>query len=584
MNNNLSFTFGFCTRDDSDGAWMTINGLLEYHLDIIKDSFELIVIDNSPEGSIHAKKLAEYVSNIKEVRYIRAIGPESSCLYKERLFREAKNDVVVCCDSHVLFSKGSIYSLIKWFNENPNSNDLISGPCLHRSNTILGTNQMIHENEPYDIPQNADVQNGYVWRGGALGVWVVDPRGVDVNSPPFEIMQQGTGAFAMRRLSWPGFHKDFIGHGGNETFLMERVRQEGGKVFCLPSFRWIHKFLRVNGAPYSLSWDHRVTNYLTGFSFLDNEQLYNSAVAHLTKQCPQTVKKISNIIKFPENTINQLRKKLETTEKQIPGQIPDDLFNLIKESIRPGLITLEFGSGLSTLLFDKKATNHTSIEHDAFWHKKVSEKLSSKTIALLYSPIDENDKWYKWRPKEGYQCDLLLIDGPPGKHFKREGCLHYLADIMSPTSTILIDDTHRPNDLKLSNDIANMYGYKREHFTSGNRAFDRLTRVADKKIYEEGVGTELKNILSSRWGMTSQSSCGCNGRIREMNYRGINWCENNIDIIVQWLLIGANKWIATHSGGIGKWIDIVPNFAKRGYIKSLVQESIQLAKKKPNHF
>ena len=50
----------------------------------------------------------------------------------------------------------------------------------------------------------------------------------------------------------------------------------------------------------------------------------------------------------------------------------------------------------------------------------------------------------------------------------------------------------------------------------------------------DGVGTELKNMLA-KIGFTTTPGCKCARHAREMNIRGIKWCEENIPTIVSWL-------------------------------------------------
>jgi hypothetical protein len=51
---------------------------------------------------------------------------------------------------------------------------------------------------------------------------------------------------------------------------------------------------------------------------------------------------------------------------------------------------------------------------------------------------------------------------------------------------------------------------------------------------KEGVGTELKKLFASI-GIQPIANCSCNARARQMNEKGIAWCEENIDLIVSWL-------------------------------------------------
>jgi hypothetical protein len=58
--------------------------------------------------------------------------------------------------------------------------------------------------------------------------------------------------------------------------------------------------------------------------------------------------------------------------------------------------------------------------------------------------------------------------------------------------------------------------------------------------HAHGPGTELKKLLATV-GITASSTCSCNARAAEMNARGVDWCEANINIIVGWLRQEATK-------------------------------------------
>lgn len=51
-----------------------------------------------------------------------------------------------------------------------------------------------------------------------------------------------------------------------------------------------------------------------------------------------------------------------------------------------------------------------------------------------------------------------------------------------------------------------------------------------------GPGTELKKLLAG-WPLyiTASPDCPCNARAAEMDRHGVEWCETNIDTIVEWL-------------------------------------------------
>lgn len=54
------------------------------------------------------------------------------------------------------------------------------------------------------------------------------------------------------------------------------------------------------------------------------------------------------------------------------------------------------------------------------------------------------------------------------------------------------------------------------------------------------AGAELKRLLG-RFGISSTPSCSCNARAAEMDARGCEWCEENIDVIVGWLREEASR-------------------------------------------
>jgi hypothetical protein len=97
------------------------------------------------------------------------------------------------------------------------------------------------------------------------GCWATDERGKDFEAPPFDIPMQGLGVFSCRRAAWPGFNARFRGFGGEEGYIHEKFRQNGGRTLCLPFLRWMHRFRRPMGVPYSNRWEDRVRNYLIGF-------------------------------------------------------------------------------------------------------------------------------------------------------------------------------------------------------------------------------------------------------------------------------------------------------------------------------
>jgi glycosyltransferase involved in cell wall biosynthesis len=226
------------TFDDFDGVYFTLQALRLYH-DL--DNTELLVVDNY--GCEHTK---EFVRDWVKGTYILADDAAGTAYAKNLVFEKASGSAVLCCDSHVLFEPGVIGRLKQYHREHPDGLDLVQGPLVYDDGAMVSTH--------FDP----------VWREQMWGIWATDPRGLDPDGEPFEITMQGLGAFSCRAEAWPGFHPGFRGFGGEEGYLHEKVRRNGGRCLCLPWMRWMHRFGRPKGVPYPLTVEDKLRNYLLG--------------------------------------------------------------------------------------------------------------------------------------------------------------------------------------------------------------------------------------------------------------------------------------------------------------------------------
>lgn len=75
------------------------------------------------------------------------------------------------------------------------------------------------------------------------------------------------------------------------------------------------------------------------------------------------------------------------------------------------------------------------------------------------------------------------------------------------------------------------------------RSKPRKAGEADRRarsVAGDGPGTELKRLLGmigviEIYSDESETGCKCNQRAREMNRRGVAWCEANPETILEWL-------------------------------------------------
>jgi glycosyltransferase involved in cell wall biosynthesis len=235
----VALTIGMATYNDFDGVYFTIQALRMYQ--DLADT-ELLVIDNY--GCEHTKKFVEAWTG--GGRYIHAPEAVGTAAPRDRVFREARGEAVLCCDSHVLFEPGVIARLKAYYRDHPDTRDLLQGPIV------------------YDDLHNISTHFEPVWRAQMWGTWATDERGRDPEGEPFDIPMQGLGAFSCRRAVWPGFNPRFRGFGGEEGYIHEKVRQRGGRTLCLPWLRWVHRFGRPAGVPYPLTVEDKLRNYLIG--------------------------------------------------------------------------------------------------------------------------------------------------------------------------------------------------------------------------------------------------------------------------------------------------------------------------------
>ncbi|MEW2404880.1 glycosyltransferase [Streptomyces griseoviridis] len=236
-----TLTVGMATYDDYDGVYFTVMSLLLYHPEAMRRC-RLLLVDNHPSGPHAAAfaRLARAVPGLRYVPYDRRVGTAA----RDRVFREADTEWVLCVDSHVQLHPGALDALLAHIDEDPDSGDLVQGPLVSEDADTVSTHW-----EPR-------------WGQGMYGQWGSDPRGADPGAPAFEIGMQGLGVFACRTKAWPGLNPAFTGHGGEEGYLHEKFRRGGHSVRCLPALRWTHRFDGPRPAPATRTWYQRLRNYL----------------------------------------------------------------------------------------------------------------------------------------------------------------------------------------------------------------------------------------------------------------------------------------------------------------------------------
>ncbi|NMM91641.1 glycosyl transferase family 2 [Rhodococcus sp. SRB_17] len=279
---SVDLTIAIATYDDFDGAYFTIHSILTHHREVL-DRVEFVLLDNFPEG-LPAPMLESFAKYVPRFRYIPFTDVRSTAV-RDILFRKATGKYVLVLDSHVILAPGSLASLLAHFDADPDTDDLIQGPMLSQDSSHIAATHM----EPR-------------WKRGMFGAWGVDPRAKENPEVPFEIDMQGLGSFACRREAWPGLNEHFTGFGGEEGYIHEKFRINGGKVICLPRFRWLHRFERPLGVPYRINWPDRIHNYLLGWQEIgwDVESVHRQFSIHLGGSYPNIRREAELRVQRPE--------------------------------------------------------------------------------------------------------------------------------------------------------------------------------------------------------------------------------------------------------------------------------------------
>jgi len=65
-------------------------------------------------------------------------------------------------------------------------------------------------------------------------------------------------------------------------------------------------------------------------------------------------------------------------------------------------------------------------------------------------------------------------------------------------------------------------------------AYPKQPKQSNPTPLEQGPGTELKKLLA-KIGIKASPTCSCNKRAKTMDENGIEWCEQNVETICDWL-------------------------------------------------
>ena len=150
-------TIGSAVYDDFEGVYFSYQSLRLNNLDI-EDELDYLIIDNNPD-SAEGKATKHFYEASQGIRYIPYTERRSTAVRNE-VFNHAKGEFCMSIDCHVLFEPNTIKRLIKFFEENAESNDLYHGPMLYDQ---LNKHAPVSHMEPE-------------WRNNMFGTWACSQK------------------------------------------------------------------------------------------------------------------------------------------------------------------------------------------------------------------------------------------------------------------------------------------------------------------------------------------------------------------------------------------------------------------------
>lgn len=562
-------TIGMAVYDDYDGVYFTLQGLRLCHA---YDDCEFVVVDNNPTSRA-GQRTKRFVAglhgkNNKGCRYVAMPEAQGTTQPRQRIFDEARGEWVLCLDSHVMLTPGSLLELLAYCQTHGDSRDILSGPLLYDdAMTICGT------------------EFREQWRGGMWGVWHTDDRGRCPKGEPFEIWGQGLGLFAMRRAAWPGFDRRWRGFGGEEGYIHEKVRKAGGRALCLPGVRWVHRFSDHQDVAYPAPIWQKVRNYVLGFQELgrDVEPIRRHFVDEIKAMQPAIW---DALIRDPkretEPGVAEYRRIKPHTPPPAPITRPtrpsvwpqpdepksiDDVFEWGKKTPRDleqhfatlkayaakceavVEITKRRESTIALLAGRPKSLDTFTIEPDAI-HDTLHWLVNATNPLPIHRFSTHVIRDTLGPDVEVPECDLLYLDS---QHHAQRLLDELTRHGVKVAKYLAIRGTAAFGEHAEGSQDQGLYFGLMRWFERDGRPWVRVFRddrqyglsiyspLEDAISVDVGPGTELAAMLREM-GIQSAASCDCRAKAAIMDQRGVDGCRATRDEIAGWLRDGATRW------------------------------------------
>jgi len=235
------------TYDDYDGVFFTIQSLRMHSLQNVDFKYEFIVLDNNP-NSESGKETRRFVTQkLGDLGKYIPYPLKATTFNKYQTIKHCSGEYCLILDCHVLLATNALQRLVDYMSSQEcDEKDLLQGPLW------------------YDDLRHVSTHFEPVWRGQMYGIWATNHEAYN-RGEPFEIPMQGMGLCAFHTRHFPVINQHFRGFGGEEGYIAEKFRMNGGKNLCLPWLKWNHRFARPLGVKYPLVMEDKIFNYYLGW-------------------------------------------------------------------------------------------------------------------------------------------------------------------------------------------------------------------------------------------------------------------------------------------------------------------------------
>ena len=580
-------------------------------------------------GSREEAQKAANVAGDLACKYVAFENVQGTSAPRDEVFRQADAPAVLVLDCHVLLDPGSLKRLIDYYDEHQDTKDILTGPLVY--DTLQGVST--HFNDLWEAEMHGKwgitwvchcgrlfsvhetVNPGYEHLGRITAYMTVegyqkkltdykcDQCGRDLpkldypgheqqllaqgftlrhlgDDSPWEIPGNGLGCYSARKETWPYFHPRQRGFGGEELYIHEKIRRNGGKCLCFPWLRWNHCFGHPDGHQYPVTlWD-KVRNYVMEYTEVEVPGM----MERIHRQFVDGYNEIGTPVRIENGMpVSPLGPERWAVLMANPDNPPE------QDPLRPQQLPTAGPASLEEL-YRITASNPSDINEHVPTLRSLASRAKHVTELCQHSG-NSTTGLLAAQPERLVTYDFT--DRPQTRALGQvSGKTAFLFAIVpnsvdavtiDATDLLFVDSRHTQDVLlkeltkhsaKVNHWIAmhdtEVFGVRGEDGGPGllsalrqfldehpewfvyshaknNNGFTVISKIPEEKPPKKilpwgyGPGTELKAMLRML-GIEPTAACDCNQKATQMDAWGPDGCEQHFDEIVKWMREGSPRW------------------------------------------